>query len=124
MKFSALNIFTIFAILSTTLSVSMSAAGCASKQPKSEAPATVAASAAEPSAAVTAEFEGHCAMGICNGKFTEKGSPDIKLEQDGKTYYFCTEADKAKFQKKLEANIKKADRRWHAFLHRGGTHAL
>ncbi len=118
MKFSALSIFIIFA---TVL-----ASGCAHKSnaPSPSGDATVTAPAAAPAVASTAEYEGHCAMGVCTGKFADKGNPDIKLERDGKTYYFCTEDDKAKFEKKLNANVKKADRRWRAFLHRGGSHAL
>ena len=120
MKFSALSISILFA----TVLATVFAFGCSGAKPKqSEAPATVVAPSA-PNSAVTPEYDGYCAMGVCTGKFTTKGNPDIKLDVDGKTYFFATEADKEKFQKKLASNVKKADRRWRAFINHGGAHAL
>src|SRR4051794_36611956 len=63
---------------------------------------------------VKPEFEGHCAMGVCDDKFV-KADPKYKLERGGKVYYFSSEASKKKFEQNFDANAVKADQRWRAF---------
>ena len=69
-----------------------------------------AKSKAAKTATVKAEFDGHCAMGACDDHFV-KGDPKVKLEKDGKTYYFANEEAKKSFEADLDANLKKAHER-------------
>ena len=68
------------------------------------------------------EFDGHCAMGVCEGHFV-KADLNVKLERDGKVYCFSNESAKNKFEKNYDANLKKAHAQWKKFIARGGAHA-
>lgn len=61
---------------------------------------------------VVVEFDGQCAMGVAEGHFNVPGDRKYVLHHGGKTYYFANQASKDRFERDVEANVRRAREQW------------